>query len=80
MRELYRLQMRRGREAQEVLRRFNAALSMSRCHVTKLERIYNAKLEERFAAAKETFRKMSPKASCVEAIMFHGTRAENVDK
>ena len=66
-------------EAQGIVRRFITALTIGRYNITKLERLYNARLEERFAAAKEIYRSRH-KRSYYETVMFHGTGDPNVDK
>jgi hypothetical protein len=68
------------RDAQEILARFASTSLSSGCFITKLERIYNAKLEKQFAATKEKFRKDPEIVSDLETIMFHGTAPDNVDK
>jgi len=61
-------------EAQEIVSRFMLAVCIAGYHITKLERVYNAQLEERYRARKERF------ASDREVIMFHGTTLDNVTK
>jgi hypothetical protein len=60
-------------EAREIVRRFKAAYCWG-CLISKVERVYNAQLEERYTATKEKF------VSDQEALMFHGTASRNVMK
>jgi len=66
-------------DAQEVVVRFSQTLKGS-CILTKLERMYNAELEERYAASKERIASQRQIVSDSEVIMFHGTSPHNVDK
>lgn len=69
------------REAQDIIARFaRQTLSNGLYFLTKLERMYNAELEERYAATRERFRNNRQIASDLESIMYHGTAAHNVDK
>ena len=67
-------------DAQEILARFAFTLSTGVYIINKLERIYNARLEKRFATTKEKFRKDPRIVSDLVTIMFHGTSRCNVDK
>jgi hypothetical protein len=60
-------------EAREIVRRFKAAYCWG-CLISKVERVYNAQLEERYTTTKEKF------VSDQEALMFHGTASRNVMK
>lgn len=69
------------REAQDIVARFGRqTLSNDLYFLTKLERMYNAELEERYAATREKFRNNCQIVSELESIMYHGTAAHNVDK
>ena len=61
-------------EAREIVRRFKTAYCLWGCLISRLERVYNAQLEERYTARKEIF------VSDQEAIMFHGTTLHSVKK
>jgi hypothetical protein len=61
-------------EAQEIVSRFKSAYCCRGFRISKLERVYNAQLEERYTATKEKF------VSDQEALMFHGTASYNVMK
>lgn len=64
-------------EARIIIERFTSSMHFG-YYLTKLERCYNRKLEERYAAAKERFR--VAKKPLEDDVMFHGTAAPNVDK
>jgi hypothetical protein len=68
------------RDAQEILVRFASTISTGVYFITKLERMYNAKLEKQFAATKKKFRKDPEIVSDLETMMFHGTAPYNVAK
>ena len=68
------------RDAQEILARFASTVSTGIYFITKLERMYNAKLEKQFAATKEKFRNDPEIVSDLETMMFHGTAPNNVAK
>jgi hypothetical protein len=65
------------KDAKDILRRFYQLLG--NYTVTKLERVYNAMLEERYSDTKKQFGE-DPTKTSFEEIMFHGTAPMNINK
>ena len=72
-------EVRETEEAQEIVSRFMGALCCGGYRITRLERVYNAQLETKYATTAERFRN-DPNLSDRGTIMFHGTSMHNVLK